>query len=246
MTADEDLVRPAARPDDPVPDQHVGAILLLRDASAARLLHDQAAICSRRKKPRSSTAATPPSPTSRRSSAGSIADRWLGKRRAVIHRRQRSWPLGHFMMAFEPLSTSRWRRSRSATACFCRACRARSTISTRPTIRAADWAYNVYYVGVNLGGFLAPLVCGTLGEIYGWHYGFGAAGVGMLAGLVIYLWGQNYLPRETPPANRAASAKAENRDQSSRRMAPSFRNSNRGHHFSRRLRADWQYHPALD
>jgi POT family proton-dependent oligopeptide transporter len=77
-------------------------------------------------------------------------------------------------------------------------------------------AYNVYYVGLNLGAFLAPFVCGSLGELYGWHYGFGAAGLGMLSGLVIYLGGQKYLPRETPPANLAASAKAENRDQSSR------------------------------
>ncbi|RZM36068.1 MAG: MFS transporter, partial [Sphingomonas sp.] len=56
------------------------------------------------------------------------------------------------------------------------------------------WAYNVYYVGVNIGGFLAPLVCGWLGETYGWHYGFGAAGIGMLAGVLIYVWGQRYLP----------------------------------------------------
>jgi POT family proton-dependent oligopeptide transporter len=62
------------------------------------------------------------------------------------------------------------------------------------------WAYNVYYVGVNVGGFLAPLVCGTLGETYGWHYGFGAAGVGMLTGLVIYLAGQRYLPSPRTPA----------------------------------------------
>jgi proton-dependent oligopeptide transporter, POT family len=43
---------------------------------------------------------------------------------------------------------------------------------------------------------LAPLICGTLGELYGWHYGFGAAGVGMCIGLLIYLWGGRYLPRE--------------------------------------------------
>ena len=58
------------------------------------------------------------------------------------------------------------------------------------------WAFNVYYVGINIGGFLAPLICGTLGELYGWHYGFGAAGVGMVAGLLIYLSGQKYLPVE--------------------------------------------------
>ena len=55
-------------------------------------------------------------------------------------------------------------------------------------------AYNVYYVGVNLGGLLAPLVCGTLGEVYGWHWGFGAAGVGMCLGLAVYVLGQRHLP----------------------------------------------------
>ena len=67
------------------------------------------------------------------------------------------------------------------------------------------WAYNVYYVGVNVGAFLAPLVCGFLGETYGWHYGFAAAGVGMLSGLVIYLYGQAYLPRERAVAAPVAA-----------------------------------------
>src|SRR5690606_22863712 len=57
--------------------------------------------------------------------------------------------------------------------------------------------YNVYYVGLNIGGFMAPLVCGTLGEVYGWHYGFGAAGIGMFVGLIIYVLGRDYLPPET-------------------------------------------------
>jgi POT family proton-dependent oligopeptide transporter len=47
-----------------------------------------------------------------------------------------------------------------------------------------------------VGAFIAPLVCGTLGEFYGWHYGFGAAGVGMLIGIVIYLSGAKYLPAD--------------------------------------------------
>ena len=42
-----------------------------------------------------------------------------------------------------------------------------------------DRAFSIFYVGINLGAFLAPLVCGTLGEELGWHYGFAAAGVGM-------------------------------------------------------------------
>src|SRR5207237_10896013 len=70
-------------------------------------------------------------------------------------------------------------------------------------------AYNVYYVGLNLGAFLAPFVCGSLGELYGWHYGFGAAGLGMLSGLVIYLGGQKYQPIEPPPVDLLDSGIAE-------------------------------------
>ena len=69
-------------------------------------------------------------------------------------------------------------------------------------------AYNIYYVGINLGAFLAPFVCGTLGEAYGWHYGFAAAGIGMLLSLVIYLGGRRYLPVEPL---RGAAARARGR-----------------------------------
>ena len=60
-----------------------------------------------------------------------------------------------------------------------------------------DRAYSIFYVGINLGAFLAPLVCGTLGEEVGWHYGFGAAGVGMMIALVIYLYALR--SRSLPP-----------------------------------------------
>jgi POT family proton-dependent oligopeptide transporter len=57
-----------------------------------------------------------------------------------------------------------------------------------------DRAFSIFYVGINLGAFLAPLVCGTLGEEIGWHYGFGAAGIGMTIGLSIYLYASRTLP----------------------------------------------------
>ena len=60
-----------------------------------------------------------------------------------------------------------------------------------------DNAFTFFYMGINLGAFIAPLICGTLGETYGWHYGFTAAGVGMALGLVVYLWGQKYLPQSS-------------------------------------------------
>jgi proton-dependent oligopeptide transporter, POT family len=55
---------------------------------------------------------------------------------------------------------------------------------------------------VNIGAFIAPLVCGTLGELYSWHYGFAAAGIGMLVGIVIYVTGSRYLPPEVVRADR--------------------------------------------
>jgi POT family proton-dependent oligopeptide transporter len=56
-----------------------------------------------------------------------------------------------------------------------------------------DSAFGIFYMGINLGAFFSPLICGTLGEVYGWRYGFWTAGVGMLIGLVVYAFGQKYL-----------------------------------------------------
>jgi POT family proton-dependent oligopeptide transporter len=136
---------------------------------------------------------------------GTIADRWLGKRRAVIIGAT-IMAAGHFMMAFEPAFYFALATIALGNGLF---------LPTLPSqindlYKAGDprrpWAYNVYYVGVNVGAFLAPLVCGFLGETYGWHWGFGAAGVGMLAGLLIYLWGQRYLPAEQSQAETIVPA----------------------------------------
>jgi proton-dependent oligopeptide transporter, POT family len=72
-----------------------------------------------------------------------------------------------------------------------------------------DRAFMIFYVGINLGALLAPLVCGTLGEKIGWPYGFGSAGVGMLLGLVIYSVGQRYLPPDNLTKTKAALTKEE-------------------------------------
>ncbi|MEP4946716.1 MAG: oligopeptide:H+ symporter, partial [Flavobacteriaceae bacterium] len=49
-----------------------------------------------------------------------------------------------------------------------------------------DSGFTIFYMGINIGGFISPLLCGWLGETYGWHYGFGLAGIGMLTGLLFF------------------------------------------------------------
>src|SRR5215813_5554016 len=56
-----------------------------------------------------------------------------------------------------------------------------------------DRGFTIYYMGINIGGLLAPIVCGSLGEIIGWHWGFAAAGVGMGFGLVTFALGSRLL-----------------------------------------------------
>src|SRR5258706_15004947 len=56
-----------------------------------------------------------------------------------------------------------------------------------------DAGFSIFYMGINMGAFFAPLVCGTLAERVGWHWGFGAAGVGMTLGLIQYVLGGSRL-----------------------------------------------------
>ena len=64
-----------------------------------------------------------------------------------------------------------------------------------------DPGFTIFYMGINIGAFSASLLCGYLGETYGWSYGFGAAGIGMLIGLLIFLWGQKYLDEHAEPTS---------------------------------------------
>jgi POT family proton-dependent oligopeptide transporter len=126
---------------------------------------------------------------------GLLADRVLGQRRTVILGAS-LMAVGHFMMAFEPLFLFALGFLILGNGAF------KPNISTQvgalyaPGDRRRDRAFSIFYVGINLGAFLAPLVCGTLGEDYGWHYGFGAAGVGMTLGLIIYLTATPTLPND--------------------------------------------------
>lgn len=56
-----------------------------------------------------------------------------------------------------------------------------------------DKGFTIFYIGINIGAFLSSLIVGYVGEVYGWHYGFGLAAIGMLLGLIQYLAGQKHL-----------------------------------------------------
>ncbi len=139
---------------------------------------------------------------------GLIADRVLGQRKTVVIGAV-LMAIGHFMMAFEPLLLFALLTLILGNGAF------KPNISTQVGGLYAegdprrDSAYSIFYVGINLGAFLAPLVCGTLGEEWGWHYGFGAAGVGMVIGLLIYLRGLRELPPDELQKAKAAHVEHE-------------------------------------
>lgn len=56
-----------------------------------------------------------------------------------------------------------------------------------------DKGFTIFYIGINVGAFLSALIVGYIGETYGWHYGFGLAGIGMLIGQAVFMWGQKFL-----------------------------------------------------
>ena len=121
---------------------------------------------------------------------GWIADRWLGLRRSIW------WggvliAIGHLCIA---LSSVFAKPAFFLGLVFI----VMGTGLLKPNISASvgdlypeggarrDAGYSIYYMGINLGAFAAPLITGALGERVGWHFGFGAAGVGMLLGLITF------------------------------------------------------------
>lgn len=76
-----------------------------------------------------------------------------------------------------------------------------------------DSGFTIFYIGINIGAFLASITVGLVAYYYGWHYGFGLAGIGMLLGQIVYLWGQKYLVGigEFTGGNKASKAEQEAR-----------------------------------
>ncbi len=123
---------------------------------------------------------------------GILADRYLGQRKTVILGGV-LMAIGHFLMAFQFLFFPALVFLILGNGAF------KPNISTQvgnlytPGDPRRDRAFSIFYLGINLGALLSPLVCGTLGERYGWHYGFSTAGIGMVTGLLVYLLGQSWL-----------------------------------------------------
>ncbi|HEX9565725.1 MAG TPA: peptide MFS transporter [Gemmatimonadaceae bacterium] len=123
---------------------------------------------------------------------GWIADRWLGLRRSIYYGAVLI-ALGHLAIA---LSSVFEHRAFFAGLILI----VMGTGLLKPNISAIvgdlypeggarrDAGFSIFYMGINVGALIAPLITGLLGERVGWHYGFGAAGVGMLFGLLTYRW----------------------------------------------------------
>ncbi|MCX6995778.1 MAG: peptide MFS transporter [Kiritimatiellaeota bacterium] len=134
---------------------------------------------------------------------GIIADRWLGQRKAVIVG-------GVLMAAAEFMLMSQSLFFPALLLLILGNGMFKPNISTQVGTLyphgdpRRDRAFSIFYMGINLGAFFSPLICGTIGEKYGWNYGFGAAGVGMMCGLVLYFWGQRYLSPDNVMQKTAA------------------------------------------
>jgi POT family proton-dependent oligopeptide transporter len=134
---------------------------------------------------------------------GLLADRVIGQRYTVIVGAV-LMAIGEFMMTFESLFFLALLTLIVGNGAF------KPNISTQvgslyaPGDTRRDRAYSIFYVGINVGAFLAPLIAGTLGEEWGWRYGFASAGVGMLIALATYLYALPTLPLDELHKARAA------------------------------------------
>ncbi|MGH9141137.1 MAG: peptide MFS transporter, partial [Vicinamibacterales bacterium] len=142
---------------------------------------------------------------------GWIADRLIGQRRAVLYGGI-IIACGHFAMAVQSLTTFYIGLTLIVLGTGLLKGNAAVIVGAlyAPQDVRRDAGFSIYYMGINLGAFIAPLVCGYLGQRVNWHIGFGAAGVGMVLGVVQYLAGAKYLGdaglHPTPAGSPAAAA----------------------------------------
>ncbi|MGZ5203572.1 MAG: peptide MFS transporter [Caldimonas sp.] len=136
---------------------------------------------------------------------GLLADRVLGRTKTVVIGAS-LMALGHFLMAFEASFLFAIVCLLVGVGCFKGNIAAQVGDLYAPGDKRRASAFQIFLLAVQIAVILAPIVCGTLGEKVAWHWGFGAAGVGMLIGLAVYLTGRRWLPPE--PALGAAARKA--------------------------------------
>ena len=126
---------------------------------------------------------------------GLVADRLLGRTRTITLGAL-LMALGHFLMAFEASFLFAIACLLVGVGCFKGNISAQVGALYRPGDKRNASAFQIFLLSVQIAVIAAPLVCGTLGERVGFDWGFGAAGVGMLVGLCVYLAGRKWLPPE--------------------------------------------------
>ena len=144
---------------------------------------------------------------------GLLADRGIGRTRTVVLGAT-LMTIGQFMLAFDAGFAIGLLCLLLGVGCF------KGNIASQVgslyapgDLRRAD-AFQIYFLFINGAVIAAPLVAGTLGEVYGWHYGFGAAGVGMLISLAVYLSGRKWLaPQQEAPKARSGARPGLSRDE---------------------------------
>jgi len=142
---------------------------------------------------------------------GIIGDRLIGRKKAVITGGI-LMTIGHFLMVDETLFLFALAALILGVG-FLKSNLAAQVGALYPKSDSRrDVGFSFYAIGINVGAFAAPLVCGTLGELYGWHLGFGAAGIGMLVALIIYIAGQKHLPPDQIRAKDNTPVKLEKGD----------------------------------
>lgn len=125
---------------------------------------------------------------------GLLADRWLGQKKTVMLGGVLLC-IGHFILAFDAL----WAFYSGIAFIILGVGALKPNISSmvgglyQQGDLKRDSAFTIFYIGINIGAFAAPLLVGYVGEVINWHYGFGLAGIGMAIGQIVYVWGQKYL-----------------------------------------------------
>lgn len=135
---------------------------------------------------------------------GWVADRWLGAKRTVVIG-VLLMTAGHAAMVFEASFLLALLLLILGSGAL------KGNIASQvgqlypPDDERTSRGFALFGVGINVGAFFGPILCGLLAQVYGWHYGFGLAGLLMLAGLAVYLKGAAHLPGDKPKADPAIS-----------------------------------------